>query len=200
MLYRKAVTFSAHFWGTLPIPGFVLIEEIDNWKASVVYGDSVWECTHRPLETVSVFTVETLFAKAATRPPTAAGLLRCSGGLRELGFIICATWFRNRCIDRIRSWFAEDSTIDQSRSWPNFSNRYSSHDSRSATTVSIPAVIITCPEREEVAFWLANAFDAFRCVPIAEELIDLHASDARGILWIYACQSRTNYQRPWMLQ
>ena len=91
------------------------MEEIDNWKPCVAYGYSAWECTQRPLENVSVFTVVTIFAEAATRPFTAAGLLRCLRGLRGLGFIICTTCFLI-WIDRIRSQFAEDSTIDKSSS------------------------------------------------------------------------------------
>ena len=84
-------------------------------RASVAYEDSVWECMQRPLETVSVFTVATLLAEAVTRPLAAAGLLRYLRALRELGFIVCATWFLIRWIDRIRSRFAEDSRIDKAQ-------------------------------------------------------------------------------------
>ncbi len=84
-------------------------------RASVPYEESVWECMQRPLETVSVFTVATLLAEAVTRPLAAAGLLRYLRTVRELGFIVCATWFLIRWIDRIRSRFAADKRIDKAQ-------------------------------------------------------------------------------------
>ena len=50
-------------WKCNAVLGFALIEEIDIWKPSVSYEDSVWECTQRPLETVSVFTVATFLQR-----------------------------------------------------------------------------------------------------------------------------------------
>lgn len=80
-----------------------------------VYEQSVFECMQRPLESVSVFTVATVIAETVTRPLAAAGLLRYLRTLRELGFIVCATWFLLRWIDRIRTRFAVDKRIDNAQ-------------------------------------------------------------------------------------
>lgn len=79
---------------------------------AVSYEQSVFECMQRPVESVSVFTVATVLAEAVTRPLAAAGLLRYLRTLRELGFIVCATWFLLRWIDRIRARFVVDRRID----------------------------------------------------------------------------------------